>query len=568
MTRKGQTYRCAIYTRKSSEEGLEQEFNSLDAQYEACAAYIASQRHEGWTLIDRRYDDGGVSGGTMERPALRRLLEDIEANRIDIIVVYKVDRLTRALSDFARMVDIFDTNNVSFVSVTQQLNTTTSMGRLTLNVLLSFAQFEREVTGERIRDKIAASKKKGMWMGGYVPLGYDAIDRKLVVNEAEAATIRTLFTLYRNHGNARTVAEIAKQGGLRTRIRQKKDGTTTGGTPFSRGHIYQILANPLYIGEIRHKDNVYPGEHDAIIDREFWDSVQSQLATNRKDRRNGTHFKEPSLLAGLLFDSESNRFTPSHAVKNGRRYRYYVERTLITGRSSGNTRGKRIAANEIESVVVSALIAFFRQPDRLFAAVGLKQVAAHHYEQAVTSAKRVVNNLEHGDVKCRREIVTELVGRVVIGDGNLLIDVLNTKVVSLIGLSSDDDYDQVYQIDVPFQLRFRGGQLKLVMIGDQATPRRRPDPSLIKVLVRAHDWWARLLSGGAASTADIAREENITRRYVNQLMRLAFLDPAITKSILDGTQPVELTAKTLSNRPAIPHLWSEQWRFLRFDQRQ
>jgi DNA invertase Pin-like site-specific DNA recombinase len=269
MAPKAKKYRCAIYTRKSSEEGLEQEFNSLDAQYEACTAYIASQRHEGWTLIDGHYDDGGISGGTMERPALKRLLEDIEQNRVDIIVVYKVDRLTRALSDFARMVDIFDANDVSFVSVTQQFNTTTSMGRLTLNVLLSFAQFEREVTGERIRDKIAASKKKGMWMGGYVPLGYDAIDRKLVVNEAEAATVRTLFALYLENGNARTVAAVARRQGLRTKVRQKEDETTTGGIPFGRGHIYQILSNTLYVGDIRHKENIYPGQHDAVIDREL-----------------------------------------------------------------------------------------------------------------------------------------------------------------------------------------------------------------------------------------------------------------------------------------------------------
>lgn len=566
MVRRGQAYRCAIYTRKSSEEGLEQEFNSLDAQYEACAAYITSQRHEGWELNKECYDDGGVSGGTMERPALQRLLEDIEQNRVDIIVVYKVDRLTRALSDFAKMVDIFDANDVSFVSVTQQFNTTTSMGRLTLNVLLSFAQFEREVTGERIRDKIAASKKKGMWMGGYVPLGYDAIDRKLVINETEAETVRTLFAFYRDHGTARAVQTAAKQHGLRTKIRQKKDGTTTGGAPFSRGHIYQILSNPIYIGKIRHKDEVYPGEHNAIIDCELWDAVQSQLSTNRIDRRNGTRAKEPSLLAGLLFDSEGSRFTPSHAVKNGYRYRYYVERSLIVDRCNGNSRGKRLAADEIETVVVSALSVFLRQPDRLLAAVGSKQVAAHHYEQAVTSAKRVINDLEHGDGKRRREIVTELVGRVVIGDGNLCIDVLNTRVASLIGLPFDDDVYQVCQIDVPIQLRFRGGQLKLVMIGNQAMPRRRPDPALIKVLVRAHEWWARLLSGDAASTADIARQENVTRRYINQLLWVAFLDPAITNSILDGTQPVELTAKTLSNRSAIPHLWAEQRRFLRFDQ--
>lgn len=568
MARKSKSYRCAIYTRKSSEEGLEQEFNSLDAQFEACAAYITSQRREGWGLNKERYDDGGISGGTMDRPGLQRLLDDISANRVDIIVVYKVDRLTRALSDFAKMVDIFDANEVSFVSITQQFNTTTSMGRLTLNVLLSFAQFEREVTGERIRDKVAASQKKGMWMGGHVPLGYDAIDRKLLINDAEAQIVRTLFALYLDQGSARAVQTIAKQNGLRTKVRHNKDGTTRGGEPFGRGHIYQILSNPLYVGEIRHKGDVYPGEHDAIIDRDLWDAVQCQLGTNRVERRNGTNAKEPSLLAGLLFDGKGNRFTPSLAVKNGQRYRYYVERSLITDRSDGNSRGRRLAADEIEAVVVSALIDYLQRPNRFLAATDGKQLAAHHYEQANTGAKDVADDLERGDRKRCRELVTRLVERIVIGDGSLRIDIQRAGITLLSCLSSlEEDDDPIYQIDVPIQLRYRGGALKLVMTGEGTIPRRRPDPALIKVIVRAHDWWARLLSGDASSTADIAQQENLSRRYVNQLLRLAFLDPGITKYILDGTQPVELTAKTLSNRPAIPQLWAEQRHFLGFDLR-
>jgi site-specific DNA recombinase len=568
MARKAKRHRCAIYTRKSSEEGLEQEFNSLDAQYEACAAYITSQRHEGWAVNKERYDDGGISGGTMVRPGLQRLLDDIEANRVDIIVVYKVDRLTRALSDFAKMVEIFDANEVSFVSITQQFNTTSSMGRLTLNVLLSFAQFEREVTGERIRDKVAASKRKGMWMGGHVPLGYDAVDRKLVINQHEANTVQTLFALYREHGSARAVQSLAKQQGLRSKIRQNKDGTLRGGEPFGRGHIYQILSNPLYVGEVRHKDTVYPGEHDAIIDQDLWEAVQCQLASNRVNRRNGTNSKEPSLLAGLLFDSAGSRFTPSHAVKNGQRYRYYVERSLIVDRSEGNSRGRRLAADEIEGVVVSALTDYLRRPDQLLATVDRKRVAARHFEQALTASKRVVDDLEGNDNNRRRELVTQLVGRIVIDDGSLRIDIRRAGVSSLSGLPPiEEDEDSIYQIDVPIQLRYRGGALKLVMTGEGIPPRRKPDRALIKVIVRAHDWWARLLSGEATSTADIARQENLTRRYVNQLLRLAFLDPAITKSILEGTQPVELTAKTLSNRPAIPDLWADQRHFLGFDPR-
>ena len=567
MARKIKRYRCAIYTRKSSEEGLEQEFNSLDAQYEACAAYITSQRHEGWALNKERYDDGGISGATMDRTALQRLLQDIEHNRVDIIVVYKVDRLTRALSDFAKMVEIFDANAVSFVSITQAFNTTTSMGRLTLNVLLSFAQFEREVTGERIRDKVAASKKKGMWMGGHVPLGYDAIDRKLVINEAEAATVRTLFALYLDHGTARAVQTAAKQYRLRTKIRQKRDRTTSGGASFGRGYLYQILSNPLYVGEIRHRRKVYPGEHDAIIDRELWAAVQRQLCANRVNRRNGNNAKEPSLLAGLLFDCEGNRFTPSHAIKNGHRYRYYVERSLILERSDG-MRGKRLAADEIETAVLDALVDCLRQPDRLLPVVNIKQLTARHYEQASAAARRVADDLGHNDSNRRRDLVMQLVERIVIGDGNLCIDVRRAAVSSLSGLQPiEEDDDPIYRIDVPIQLRYRGGALKLVMTGEGTAPRRRPDPALIKVIVRAHDWWARLMSGEAVSTEDIAQQENITRRYVNQLLRLAFLDPAITKSILDGAQPVELTAKTLSNRPAIPQLWTEQRHFLGFDPR-
>src|SRR6266852_3265033 len=290
--------RCAIYTRKSSEEGLEQEFNSLEAQHEACEAYIRSQCHEGWGLARTLYDDGGFSGGNMERPALQRLLADIRDGRIDIIVVYKVDRLTRALADFARLVEIFDARSVSFVSVTQQFNTTSSMGRLTLNVLLSFAQFEREVTGERIRDKIAASKKKGMWMGGNVPLGYDASERTLIINPAEAETVRCIFALYLELGWVLRVKEEADRLGLSTKRSKTASGTERGGRSFSRGHIYNLLSNPVYIGEIAHKGQLYPGQHPALIDTETWISVRDQIAANATNHRRRADAAEPSLLAG------------------------------------------------------------------------------------------------------------------------------------------------------------------------------------------------------------------------------------------------------------------------------
>src|SRR5258707_8077142 len=296
--------RCAIYTRKSSEEGLEQEFNSLHAQRESCESYIRSQRHEGWVCLAQHYDDGGLSGATMERPALQQLLADIQSGKVDVVVTYKVDRLTRSLADFAKIVEVFDQKGVSFVSVTQQFNTTSSMGRLTLNVLLSFAQFEREVTGERIRDKIAASKKKGMWMGGIVPLGYGASERTLVVNPAEAETVRCIFALYRELGCVRRVKEEADRLGLRTKHSTTASGTERGGRSFSRGHIYHLLSNPIYIGEIAHKGQLYPGQHPALIDAETWTAVRDQLVTNASDHRRKADAAEPSLLAGVLVDSQ------------------------------------------------------------------------------------------------------------------------------------------------------------------------------------------------------------------------------------------------------------------------
>src|SRR5712671_2560084 len=357
--------RCAIYTRKSSEEGLEQEFNSLLAQCEACEAYIRSQRHEGWALTRTRYDDGGFSGGNMVRPALLRLLADIREGRIDIIVVYKVDRLTRSLADFARLVEIFDAQGVSFVSVTQQFNTTSSMGRLTLNVLLSFAQFEREVTGERIRDKIAASKKRGMWMGGNVPLGYDASERSLAVNPAEAETVRCIFALYRELGCVRRVKEEADRLGLRTKHSTTASGTERGGRSFSRGHIYTLLSNPIYTGHIAHKGELHPGQQAALIDDESWSTVRNQLAANTSNHRRRAKAAEPSLLAGLLVDARGERLIPSHAIKNGRRYRYYVSAALITESGTDRAQGTRIVAREIEEAVVRILIEGLTSPAKL-----------------------------------------------------------------------------------------------------------------------------------------------------------------------------------------------------------
>ena len=337
-TRRNGTIRCAIYTRKSSEEGLEQEFNSLQAQREACEAFIDSQRHEGWICLRASYDDGGFSGATMDRPALRQLLADIAAGRVDTVVVYKIDRLTRSLADFAKIVEILDARGASFVSVTQQFNTTTSMGRLTLNVLLSFAQFEREVIGERIRDKIAASKKKGMWMGGVPPLGYGVQDRKLVMIDSEADTVRLIFRRYAELGSVRLLQAELEARGIRSKSWTSVSGRLVGGKPFSRGALYLMLQNRIYRGEIVHKGQFHPGEHTPIVDQPLWDAVQEQLAGNTARHRCGGRTRQPSLLTGMLFDGDGNRMTPSHAGKKGTHYRYYISDFFVHERSDRDLR--------------------------------------------------------------------------------------------------------------------------------------------------------------------------------------------------------------------------------------
>ena len=345
--------RCAVYTRKSSEEGLEQEFNSLDAQREACEAYIASQKPEGWLLVPDRYDDGGISGATLERPALKRLLADIEAQRVDVVVVYKIDRLSRALMDFSKLVEIFDRNNVTFVSVTQSFNTTTSMGRLTLNILLSFAQFEREVIGERIRDKFAASRKKGMWMGGFVPLGYDVKDRKLVVNQAEAATVRMIFERFIKIGSA-TDAGARSSGPKVSRGKQ--------GKLVDKGYVYKLLNNRVYVGDAVHKGTAYPGEHQAIIDRALWDRVHAILRESPRKRAAHTRAQTPALLKGLIFGPTGRAMTPAHTRKGGKLYRYYVS-TDVLKRDADACTVRRVPAAEIESAVVDQLRGLLRAPE-------------------------------------------------------------------------------------------------------------------------------------------------------------------------------------------------------------
>jgi DNA invertase Pin-like site-specific DNA recombinase len=346
--------RCAVYTRKSTDEGLEREFNTLDAQREACEAYVLSQRQEGWTLVPDRYDDGGFSGGTLERPALRRLLADIEQGRVDVVVVYKIDRLSRALMDFSKLVETFEAHGVTFVSITQSFNTTTSMGRLTLNILLSFAQFEREVIGERIRDKFAASRARGMWMGGRVPLGYDVRDRKLVVNEAEATQVRRLFEVFAETGSGLETAALLRAEGV----------TSKTGRPVDRGDVYKLLANRTYLGEAVHKGKSYPGEHRGIVSRELWDRAHEALKEGPHRRGNTTRNQTPALLKGLLFGTDGRALSPTHTRRRGRLYRYYVSQSALKGTGTeDDSLVRRVTAAQIEALVVEQVRALFLQPE-------------------------------------------------------------------------------------------------------------------------------------------------------------------------------------------------------------
>jgi DNA invertase Pin-like site-specific DNA recombinase len=407
--------RCAIYTRKSSEEGLDMEFNSLDAQREACEAYIASQRSEGWAAIREPYDDGGVSGGTLERPALQRLLADVEAGLIDVIVVYKIDRLSRSLMDFARLVEIFDRNQVTFVSVTQSFNTTTSMGRLTLNILLSFAQFEREVIGERIRDKFAASRKRGMWMGGYVPLGYDVRDRKLIINEAEAATVQMIFKRFVAIGSATKLAKALVAEGVRTK----------SGRLVDKGYIYRLLNSRVYPGEATHKGVSYPGEHAPIIDRSLWDKVHSILQISPRLRAANARARTPALLKGLIFTETGCAMTPAFTKKGSRQYRYYVSMDVIRNRPLDENPGPlRLPAPMVEDAVIGEIHRMIRAPE-----ITARTIAALRREGAPVEEAAVVATLAGFERLWgalypaeQARIVQLLVERITVGTNGIAVD--------------------------------------------------------------------------------------------------------------------------------------------------
>jgi site-specific DNA recombinase len=544
------TKHCAIYTRKSSEEGLEQEFNSLDAQREACEAYIISQKHEGWTTLPDYYDDGGFSGGTMERPSLQRLLADIALGKIDTVVVYKVDRLTRALNDFARIVDAFDDEGVSFVSVTQQFNTTSSMGRLTLNVLLSFAQFEREVTGERIRDKIAASKKKGMWMGGFVPLGYEAQDRKLHIVEDEAEIIRELFQLYLNLGTGTAVKNEADRRGYRTKRREKVPGRWQGGIPIYLGHLYHLLANPIYAGYIPHKGELYEGQHDAIIDLKTWEAVQKQLASRARRKQVRGTAKHPSLLAGLIKDGEGAPFTPTHANKKGKRYRYYASRDII--RHGIKERGWRIPAAEIESAVTLSFAGFLRDETRLTDELSL--AGAAETRSVIAAASNLAETIG-------RQLLVNLDMLVIVKENSLTISFDRAKLceASNLDLIGSDDKEPRITIDFPMQIRKRGIEMKLVIGGHEMD---QPDATLIKAIARGRAWFDEMVNGEVASISELSRREGLNMRYITQQIELAFLSPTIVEAILQGRQRVDLTFESLKRVGDLPLSWADQGRRL------
>jgi DNA invertase Pin-like site-specific DNA recombinase len=565
--------RSAIYTRKSSDEGLEQEFNSLHAQREACEAFIASQRHEGWHVLSARYDDGGYSAGTMDRPALKRLLTDIGAGKVDVVVVYKIDRLTRSLFDFAKIVEAFDAKGVSFVSITQQFNTTTSMGRLTLNVLLSFAQFEREVIAERVRDKIAASKQKGMWMGGTVPLGYNAVNRKLRINAEDAKKVQLLFELYLKLGSVRQLQEECQRRGLRTKLRTMLDGRRSGATPFSRGHLYLILSNPIYIGRIPHKGRSYEGEHEGIIEAATWDKVQAQLSTNAGRKRGRVSSKHPSLLAGLLFTAEGVPFTPSHAVNHSRRYRYYVERSLLTadaakGKSIGHrhetnelqSKGWRLPAHQIEQLVLNQLASFLRDRGAILDALRLKRKSPDFVAAVLSRASKLADGCELGSFAKYPEIIAALVQRITVAQGRVTIEIdRNALAERLLEQATPEPSGKdhpLIAIEVPVRFRRRGVEAKLVVL-DQQQSAFELDISLVKMLARAHEWFGRIVRGEASGIGDIARAEGLCRTYVTRVICLAFLAPEMTKGILEGRQPMELTAKRLMRSAfKIPLLWA------------
>ena len=527
------TVRCAIYTRVSTESGLDQEFNSLDAQYDAASSYIKSQAHAGWTLIRSRYDDGGYSGGSTDRPDLQRLLDDIRARRIDVIVVYKVDRLTRSLADFAKLVELFDTHGVSFVSVTQQFNTTTSMGRLTLNVLLSFAQFEREVTSERIRDKIAASKRKGLWVGGPLPLGYEMKDGKIVVIEGEAERVRLIYSRYLELGGVRALERDLRARNIRTKTRLLTNGATRGGIPFGRGSLFYLLTNYFYIGEVKYKGDILPGEQPAIMDRGLFDAVQQKLR-DQWSHRTVTRNASDHLLTGLLHDDVGHRMVPTHATKAGIRYRYYISSPHFDGNSKTAAVGSvsRVPAADIEEVIVKSLNERFAGPQE-------------------ASSSGVINGKN-------RKAFLENVVRI-----DVHKDRLSLRLKSPDNVASDEsDGEQILSLPWRKPPSKRSRQILLphgASRTDVRPERAERRVNLVSAIARGRRWLDEVVSGSITQVDQIAAREGCTVRQVNMTISLSFLAPALVKAAVEGRLPRGIGIERLRDAPTE---WTRQFEAL------
>jgi len=560
--------RCAIYTRKSTEEGLDQEFNSLDAQREACAAFATSQVGLGWKLLPDRYDDGGISGGTMDRPALQRLLQDIRDRKVDVVVVYKIDRLTRSFADFAKIVEVFDGHSVSFVSVTQQFNTTTSMGRLTLSVLLSFAQFEREVTAERIRDKIAASRKKGMWMGGTVPLGYRVQDRKLLIKEPEEAAIRGLFHRYLELKSVPQLArEVSRQAAEKAR-HEVSDGESNplhgferySTRPMFHGMLYKLLTNPIYIGKVRHHDEIYDGEHEPLIDVDLFEAVRQQLAEGAPVPKGTAMHGNKHLLTGLLFDDTGDRLSPIHTTVHGRQYRYYMSRRAI--KSAGSAPDSwRIPAHEIEKVVRGQAIRVLQ--DHALIAGWIEELAStDHIRTGLASAASLALSLsEHEQLDRQRETLSLLFRSISLSTSMVRFEVKVQEIVQHLVDADVRDFDnavdapQIHVIELPIALRRRGIGTRIVIDSPYVKP--EPDSALVDLIARAHVYFDKLTSSAAMSTTSIAEAFNVDRADVGRILPLAFLSPKMLDAILTGSQPASLTPRHLA-RADMSVDWAEQ----------
>ena len=551
-----QRIRCAIYTRKSTDEGLEQTFNSLDAQREACEAYVKSQQHEGWQAIASHYDDGNYSGGNMERPALKQIMADIEAGKVSVVVVYKVDRLTRSLADFAKMIELFDKYKVSFVSVTQHFNTTTSMGRLTLNVLLSFAQFEREVTSERIRDKIAASKKKGMWMGGNVSLGYKVVNRKLLIQESEAVTVRRVFREFLRLGSVLCLEEWLRANDIRTRR----------GNYFLGGPLYTMLRNPLYLGLIRHKAAIYPGEHMDVIDRVTWDKAQSLLDQNTHGQRRKERSTQPSLFTGIIFDAGDNRYSPTHSSKNGCRYRYYTSRAAIHKTERPDSPA-RIPAPGLEKAVTERILSLLNAPSQLLAVLKDSLLDEENappngfYTAIVERAAKMVKSWKPRPAPDREHFLKAVIDRIVVQAEHIEIRLRLAAILQELlgsdpagqGVQAAAKFLPIASVTCPFKHMASGRALRLV-IGKDRLSNDRSRQLILRAIARSRLWYLRIVDGEATCLNDIIRRDGIDASNAKKIFPLAFLSPSCTQSILRSN--ADLTLKALLEN--IPMEWSRQ----------